>query len=46
MFQGVDVPQGASIVASYISIYPTTTIANDINCNIYIEDTGDADDFD
>ena len=32
-------------VASYISIYPVTTDANDINCNIYLEDIGGADDF-
>ena len=44
-FQGVDVPRGATIVASYISIYPMTENANDINCVLYIQDTGNAADF-
>jgi PKD repeat protein len=44
-FQNINVPQGATVVASYISIYPNTTKANDINCNIYVEATGNAEDF-
>jgi hypothetical protein len=44
-FQGVDIPQGATIITSHVLIYPTTADANDINCNIYVENTGDADDF-
>ena len=44
-FQGVDIPHGATVVASYISIYPTTEKANDINCVLYVQDTGDAADF-
>ena len=44
-FQDVDIPQGATIVASYISVYPFTTDANDVNCSIYLEDTVNADNF-
>jgi hypothetical protein len=44
-FQGVNVPRDATVVASYISIYPITEKANDINCILYVQDTGDAADF-
>jgi hypothetical protein len=45
IFRGVNIPRWDTLVASYISIYPIDSDANDINCNIYVEYAGNAEDF-
>ena len=44
-FQDVDIPQGAVVIASYISIYPFSSTANDMNAEIYLENNDDSEDF-
>ncbi|MBI4304545.1 MAG: hypothetical protein HY665_09455, partial [Chloroflexi bacterium] len=44
-FQNIPVPRGATVISSYISIFPSLATANDVNARIYVENTADASDF-